>query len=167
MIEKIKEIVWYAKNMRPLKVRNFFTHVHNFADCDKVIAGYKYAILYGKFMFLSNKYKDGVLDKEYRRQKQDEIIDKFKNPKDRLAYIKLMIDTKHKVIQANEMGLISTPNPQIITMHPDGRVDSDIDVKAKKEEAASYQKAIDNLNFAIIGATIYPRMWQRIFVPQP
>lgn len=165
MIEKIKHYWWVLTHMRPLQVKRLFEHVRKFDGYDPVIAGVKYAILYGRFYFEKGKYTDGKYDKAARDLQQNNIIREFTCPKNRAEYIAMLKHTLKQVHEANRLGLISTPNPVTITER-NGELVASVDKEQKKAEAAHYQMAVDSLNVLIMGSTIYPKLWDEIFLPQ-
>lgn len=137
--------------LRPSNVERYFKHIYAFAPADKVIAGYKHAIHYGVLYFLQSTYDShNCIDLKDRGKKVDGIIEKYSHPTDRLDYLDLLQEAKNGMLKANSMGLIGSANDKI-----------------NKIEAANYNSAMDSLDIAIRATALYPKIWKRVFAPQP
>lgn len=155
---RLKDFFKRINNLRPMKVKRMFQHIHSFEGYDKELVGFKYAIYYGRLYFERSKYKsNGMLDTDERSERLERIFDEYRNPTNWLEYIKTLKDLKQGLLEANAQGLIGCRS--------EGRDEKGRVIKYDKIENARYQQALDSLDMLIPAVTIYPRVWRRCFLP--
>ena len=131
---------------------HLFKHIHTFANYDKEIAGYKYAIQYGRLYFERSRYKRTV-DLAERSRRIDAIINEYKNPKNYKAYIQLLKELRNGLIEANRTGLIyGGAGRDIVTRQ-----------RISDTETAHYQQAMSSLETLIPLVISHPFLWWIVF----
>ena len=133
---------------------HLFKHIHAFANFDKEIAGYKYAIQYGRLYFERSRYKrTGDIDLAERSRRIDTIIDEYKNPKKYRAYIRLLKELQNGLTEANRAGLIyGGAGRDIVTRQ-----------RISDTETAHYQQAMSSLETLIPLVISHPFLWRIVF----
>lgn len=142
------------RKLNPISVYRLFKHIHAFADYDKEIAGYKYAIFYGRLYFERSKYnRNGDLDLTERSRRIDTILKEYKDPVSYMEYIALLRNLRSGLEQALAEGVL----------YLGGGKDMTTNKYIQNEEAAHYQLAMDSLNILIPAVTVYPYLWWIVF----
>ncbi len=142
------------KRFNPISVYRLFKHIHTFADYDKEIAGYKYAIFYGRLYFERSRYKqNGDLDLSERSRRIDTILNEYKCPNSYIDYVRSLRGLRDGLEQAAAEGYIYTGSGKDITTNK----------YIQNEETAHYQLAIDSLDTLIPAVTFYPYLWWIVF----
>ena len=138
------------RRLNPISVYRLFQHIHAFADYDKEIAGYKYAIFYGRLYFERSRYKrNGDLDLSERSRRIDAILNEYKNPASYMEYVASLRNLRNGLEQAASEGIL----------YIGGGKDMTTNKYIQSEETAHYQLAIDSLDTLIPAVTFYPFLW--------
>lgn len=115
---------------------------------DKIIRGYKYAIYYGIFHYMKSEHlSNGMIDLHERANAQNEVIRRFSRPTDRKQFLFDLIYLRVKVEQANYDGFFSVAGND----------------EQNKIEAEHYNAAMHDLNLMIIGTSMLPMTWWKVF----
>ena len=145
-MKKIKDFFFAITHWKQLK--ELFIHVFNFKPNDKIIRGYKYAIYYGIFHYMkSEHHHNGMIDLRERSNAQDEVIRRFSRPTNRNQFLFDLIYLRIKVEQANYDGFFSVAGND----------------EQNKIEAEHYNAAMHDLNLMIIGTSMLPMTWWKVF----
>ena len=145
-MKKIKDFFFAITHWKQLK--ELFIHVFNFEPNDKIIRGYKYAIYYGIFHYMKSEHnKNGMIDLRERSNAQDEVIRRFSRPTNRKQFLFDLIYLRVKVEQANYDGFFSVAGND----------------EQNKIEAEHYNAAMHDLNLMIIGTSMLPMTWWKVF----
>lgn len=145
-MKKIKDFFFAITHWKQLK--ELFIHVFNFKPNDKIIRGYKYAIYYGIFHYMKSEHlHNGMIDLRGRAKSQDDVIDRFSKPANRKQFLADLIDLRNNVEQANYDGFFSVA----------------CNDEQNKIEAEHYNAAMHDLNLMIIGTSMLPMTWWKVF----